>query len=420
MRHTFKIIAALGILAPMAADAQRADAARTHAGTLSTKPDQESGKRITDPAQRAAAFAAAQRVLDVLRRDPALASPVGFDVVLRRLASARLPGDAPGMPYHSAVLGALDYYAMESDGRGGQRLTRDGGSVPFHVAVNDVGSAADIESTDAEADGGPRVMLDLKKTGEFRGRPVYNGACTYISRRSAPPVVPLTQERYLTLELLKAKGEASRHEGQRQASTTAPTNDALQRFLRERPQREAQNRQTIDAMRKAGADAATIRTMTDAFRDAEKQQEAALRGASTGGADQNYQDILKRAREGEAGNVAEIQTRLDALSPAERKAPAYLVDHGRGTYTLGSADDADAILAMQPNPAFYDASLSPAIPQVLWICIPGLQGVADSSYERLAGDSREEEKRTSELRAADAVRIRDKLDWAALEALVKP
>jgi hypothetical protein len=404
----------------MTADAQGADASRTHAGTLSVKPDKESGKRIADASQRAAAFAAAQRVLDVLRRDPALASPVGFDVVLRRLASARLPGDAPAMAYHAAVLGSLDYYATESDGRGGQRLSRDGGSVPFHVALNDVGSAADIESTDAEADGGPRVMLDLKKTGEFRGRPVYNGACTYISRRPAPPVIPLTQERYLNLELLKAKGEASRHEGQRQASTTTPTNDALERFLRERPQRDAQNRQTVDAMQKAGADAATIRTVTDAFRDAEKQQEAALRGASAGGADQNYQDILQRAREGEGAKVAQIQAQLDGLSPAQRKAPAYLIDHGRGMYTLGSADDPDVILAMQPNPAFYDASLSPAIPQVLWICLPGLHGVADSSDERLAGDSREEEKRTSELRAADAVRIRDKLDWAALEALVKP
>jgi len=37
-----------------------------------------------------------------------------------------------------------------------------------------------------------------------------------------------------------------------------------------------------------------------------------------------------------------------------------------------------------------------------------------------AGDEREQEKQTAERRLADAVRIRDKLNWAALEALVKP
>jgi len=75
---------------------------------------------------------------------------------------------------------------------------------------------------------------------------------------------------------------------------------------------------------------------------------------------------------------------------------------------------------MQPNPAFYDASLSPNIPQVLWICLPGLQGVIDSTYQMYAGEEREQEKATAERRLADAIRIRNGLDWAALEALLRP
>ncbi len=94
-----------------------------------------------------------------------------------------------------------------------------------------------------------------------------------------PPVIPLTKERYYSLELIKARAASAHHEGQRGSETTTPTNDALQRFLRDRPKREASNRQTIDAVRKMGGDTATIRQMTDAFRDAEKQQEA---GASIG------------------------------------------------------------------------------------------------------------------------------------------
>ena len=160
--------------------------------------------------------------------------------------------------------------------------------------------------------------------------------------------------------------------------------------------------------------------MTDAFRDAEKQQEAGLRSAATGGTDQRFQEIVKEGRAGEAANIAQLQAKLDALSPEERKSPAYLIDHGRGMYTLGTKDDDDVVLPVQPNPAFYDQSIAPSVPQLLWVCLPGLQGVVDSTYQMYAGEEREQEKQTAERRLADAIRIRDKLNWAALEALVKP
>jgi hypothetical protein len=78
------------------------------------------------------------------------------------------------------------------------------------------------------------------------------------------------------------------------------------------------------------------------------------------------------------------------------------------------------MLPVQPNPAFYDQSIAPSVPQLLWVCLPGLQGVVDSTYQMYAGDEREQEKQTAERRLADAIRIRDKLNWTALEALVKP
>lgn len=417
-RARARLARALGLLSLVSSTAYaQAEAARIHPGTFSLKVDNYSGQKMAPGPARTAAYADAQRVLDILRADAALANPVGYSVAAYRIATDRVPSDAPGMPYHSAVFGALNYFWVEPNGT----IELHGGSVPFHVAINTVGDPAEIEDPEVEADGGPRVMLTLKKTGEFRGRPVYNGSCTYITRRPVPPVIPVTQERFLTLELLKAKGNSTRHEGQRQATTTTPTSDALQKFLRERPQREAANKKTLDALRAAGTDAATIQQVSTAFQDAEKQQEAGLRSAAAGGADQNYQDILERAREGEAQGIARIQAQLDALSPSEKKSPAYLIGEGRDSYKLGTKDDEDAILAMQPNAASYDASLPASQPQVLWICIHGLQGVVDSSeYDNYAGDSREQSKQTSELRVADGVKIRDKLDWAALEALVKP
>jgi len=417
---TTRSVAALAVAALLSSNALAQGDPKTHPGSLSIKPDVHLGKEIPAGPQRTAAFAAAQSVLDVLRTDAALTSPVGYTVVVRRLASARLPADAPGMPYHAAILGALDYFGLEDNGRGGKEIGPTGGTVPFHVAVNTFGDQGEIESTDEEVDHGPRVLYDLKETGKFRGRPVYNGACTYIAHRPVPPLIPLTKERYYTLELITARSRSASHKTQQAAETSTPTNDALQRFLRDRPKREASNRQTIDAVRKMGGDTATIRQMTEAFRDAETQQEAALRSAAANGTDERYQDIVKQGREGEAANIAQLQAKLDALSPEERKSPAYLVDHGRGMYTLGAKDDEGVMLPVQPNPAFYDQSIAPSVPQLLWVCLPGLQGVVDSTYQMYAGDEREQEKQTAERRLADAVRIRDKLNWAALEALVKP
>lgn len=417
---TSRSLAALAAAGLLSTSALAQGDPKTHLGSLTVKPDIHSGKEMPAGPQRTAAFAEAQSVLDVLRGDAALTTPLGYAVVVKRLASARLPGDGPGMPYHAAVLGAINYFGLEDNGRGGKEIGLNGGIVPFHVAINTFGDEGEIESTDEEVDHGPRVLYDLKETGKFRGRPVYNGACTYISHRPVPPLIPLTLERYYTLELIKARGSSSRFASERDTETKTPASDALQRFLRDRPQREASNQKTIDAVRKMGADDATIKQMTQAYRDAEAQQEAGLRAAAAGGADQKYQEIIEGARQGVATNLSQLQAKLDALSPEERKSPAYLIDQGRGMYTLGNKDDEGMVLPMQPNPAFYDQSISPSVPQLLWFCLPGLQGVVDSTYQMYAGDEREQEKQTAERRLADAIRIRDKLNWGTLEALVKP
>lgn len=415
-----RLIAALTSAGLLSTSALAQGDPKTHPGSLTIKPDVFSGKQIATGPQRAAALAEAQSVLEILRGDAALTSPIGYAVVVKRLASARLPGDAPGMPYHAAVLGAINYFGLEDDGHGGKEIGLNGGIVPFHVAINAFGDEGAIVSTDEEVDHGPRVLYDLRETGTFRGRPVYNGACTYISRRPVPPLVPLSMERYYTLELIKARAAQSRFASDRATQTKTPAQDALQRFLHDRPEREASNQNMIDGLRKMGADQAAIQQMTQTLRDTEKEQEAGLRAAAASNADHTYQANIEDARQHQDEAIAQMQAKLDALSPEERKSPAYLIDHGRSMYTLGNKDDEGMVLPMQPNPAFYDQSISPSVPQLLWFCLPGLQGVVDSTYQMYAGDEREQEKRTAERRLADAIRIRDKLNWTALEGLVKP
>jgi hypothetical protein len=83
--------------------------------------------------------------------------------------------------------------------------------------------------------------------------------------------------------------------------------------------------------------------------------------------------------------------------------------------------DAGASPLMELNPAVYDRSLPPSVPQVIMVCLPGLQGLANKASDLMAeGPERNAEQRRLAARVRDAVRIRDQLDWAALEALVRP
>jgi hypothetical protein len=380
-------------------------------------------------AQRAQASAIANGVIILLRRDPAIANPVGYSVTVRAVAHSRLPGDAPGIPYHVVLYGQANYFEWHDNARGTRQVQLGSGGFDFTIAVNAVGYPAELDAADEELDHGTRVMgadegeRDIYRvTGSFRGHPVYGGSCTYLSHRTVPPVVAVTKERYLSLELLKLRGAQTHHETQRAQTGQYSSNDQLQKFLRDRPSREASNRKTLDALRSAGASDEQIRQAAATFDEVEKQHEAALRKATGDGTDEQMQNIVASGQRAEADRIASKQAALDALSPAERRSQAALVIHGRGQFSLGDISDPSTLPLIQPNAAFYDTSLGAGVPQLIWLCAYHFQGLEDKSYERLASGSDEwkEEKAWNERRIRDVVRLRDQLDWSALDALVKP
>lgn len=379
-------------------------------------------------AQRTAAAATSNRIVAVLRRDPAIASPVGYAVTIREAAFPRLAGDPPGVPYHLVLYGRARYFEWKNESRGGRHVELGNGGFDFTIGVNAAGYAAELDGADDEPDRGPRIMgadeggNDVYRvTGSFRGHPIYGGSCTYLSHRAPPPVIPVTKERYLSIELLRRRGTESRHANQRAGSGQYSSNSQLQQFLHDRPAREASNKKTLDAMKTAGASTDQLREAAAAFDQMEKQQEAALRKATSDGTDQRMQEIVEAGQRGEASGIASKQAELDALSPAERRSPVALIARGRGEFSIGDISDTTTLPLVQPNTAFYDASLGADVPQLIWFCAYHFQGLEDKTYERLAeGDERNQEKAWNARRIRDVARLRDQLDWAALDALVKP
>ncbi len=217
---TSSLAAALAVVLASPAAAQGTGAALTHHGSLDMSPDQQLGLVVPSPTQRRALFAAADTVLSILKRDDALAKPIGYEVELRRMAGVTEGGDDDhllGKGLHYAVSGVLAYDEVGDDGHGGKTIPRDGDKAPFSIVVNAPGRLTDAEQLAREPDHGPSVLGNVRQTGVFRGHPVYNGDCVVISGKSTPAFVPLTMERYQKLLILNYRADSAYHTTQNRA-----------------------------------------------------------------------------------------------------------------------------------------------------------------------------------------------------------
>lgn len=419
-------LVAATVLAFGAAGAQGTGAAATHPGTLATSPDQQLGLKVASPTQRTAAFAAADAVMAILRRDAALAAPVGYAVGLRRVAgiSETTPGGQPiDGSLHFGVTGSMVYYVTEDDGHGGTKFDSRGDIVPFSVVVNAPGGLTDAEELRTELDNGPSVLGHVRQTGTFRGHPIYNGNCVVISGRPIAPFVPLTMERYSRLVILGYRADsASNAERQRQSAATQASEDAKNNSSAEKAKRDANTKATYEAIKKM--DPASAEQFLQATRQAEAQMQAAMNDPSVRQGDSAVAELVRRAPIEEGKHLQELQAKLDAMSAADRRVPVAVIIHGPSwdfhSDELYDINDPESSPLVQLNPAFFDRSRPVTAPQIITVCIPGIQGLENKSYEMYAGDEREQDRVKLEHRTRDVVQIRDHLDWAALEALVKP
>jgi hypothetical protein len=399
-------VACMAVVAASHACLAQGDAAAKHAGSLVVRPDEQLGLVVPSLAQRRTLFAAADALLAILRRNDALQHPLGYALVLHRAAGVTTTGGdtiAPGLPPHYGVVGDLSYYAVSDDGQ----ITDGGGLVPIEFMVNTVGRIEDAEVVTPALDHGPPVLQDYRVTSQFRGHPVYNGECVLISRRpNVPPFVPLTQERYISLQILKAQADSARHDAQHREDSGNTSSSALAAWIKDRPRRETDMRATYDAVKKF--DAKSADDMLKAWKQSEVDAEANLRSAAGSGADQRIKEIERQGTVGEGQRIAALRAQLDALTPAERKAPAAILQLGVDGEKLTPVGDPEALPLVQLNPAYFDKTLPVDTPQLVTVCIPGFQ--ADVAVTKTEWNDQ---------RARDAALIRDHLDWAALEALVK-
>ena len=358
--------------------------------------DAQFGLRVAAPADQTAAAAMAARVLTVLRASPAIAQPSGYAVGLSRATGVSYPGFDTGMPWHAGVTGAASFFKTDA---AGHATSQEGGLIPIRVLVN-------LERCDEgwdvhELDGGPPVIVQ-QVTGKFHGHPVYDGTCVMLTSRSAPPVVPVTQGRYLQLTILRYRAEMKRHGAQHDSMGGG---NALQQFLRERPKREADMHATYVEMKKTNP--AVAQQMLDASKQAEAQQEAALRSAQGNGQEANLQSIMANATAMEQHRIDSLQARLAAMSPAQRARQAMVVERASNDTSLAEEGEEGAIPLVSPNPAFFDRALGPRAVQSIVVYIDGLQATPNADVDLSDQD-----------RVRATARLAEALPWAELEAML--
>jgi hypothetical protein len=301
------------------------------------------------------------------------------------------------MPWHAGVTASASYYTMDGAGRA---TSQEGGRIPVRVLVN---LARCDEGWDVhELDGGPPVIVQ-RATGQFHGHPVYDGNCVLLTSRSAPPVLPVTQARYLGLEILHYRVEMARHGAQHDSMTGGGSE--LQRFLRERPKREADMHATYLEMKKSNP--AVAEQMLDASKQAEAQQEAALRSAESSGAESNLQTIMANASAMEQHRIDSLQAKLAAMSLAQRARQAMVVERASNDTSLAEDGEEGAIPLVSPNPAFFDRALGATAVQSIVVYIDGLQPTPDADVDTSDKD-----------RARATARIAEGLPWGELEAML--
>ncbi len=219
------------------------------------------------------------------------------------------------------------------------------------------------------------AFLEPPIVGRIAGLKVYEQVSgdgmqvLFLSARTAPPYVPVTQEEMVRNRLREFEEPLKKSETEARVRRTEPP--ALQTWLSERPQRRKDHETLIALLKSAGQSAREIAEARANFERTEKETEAMLR-------EQEKEAPGLRADEDRmlAGTrseiIAPIERRLAGMSAAERSAPAYggcsEPDETTGLCPPG-ADGSRRYVKL--NPTFYDKTLGRFALQVatiqLWV-----------------------------------------------------
>lgn len=186
-----RIIGRLGVACALSACAfavaPAQEYATTQRGSLTMAGDEVSPELT--PAQRRAGLQAADALLALLKKTELFRDLSGVSVSAWREVNIERGGWQTGRPFSYGVGASVSYLVWNQDGKGGRGI-ENGPTLHVEIRVNGTpcvpsdndGVVADSGAPVSESrDNGARV------TGQFRGRPIYDGSCVFFTGGSASP-----------------------------------------------------------------------------------------------------------------------------------------------------------------------------------------------------------------------------------------
>lgn len=366
-------------------------------------------------AQASAGLKAADTILAILKKTELFRTLTGVSIEANREVSVEPGGWQAGRPYYYGVEVRISLLVRQE----ASALPGDGPYIDVVIRGNSSG-CGDVDDA-VPADGGPPVTaLDgagARITGEYRGHPVYDGSCLFMTAHPGSPTVPVTKERYLKIRIAQLRNRGARNRASMQGEERNKPSEAIKASQTAAVAGKAPVMDCAE-MVKAIPDASSRKTAMDQCKQGNAQivaQWAQAQGqAGSGGSeiDSTVRANRMLADSGLKDEAHAYELRLAALSPAERRRQAAIV-HGFDGDSLTDVKDPTALPLEQLNTSFFDKATPPYVPQVISVGMPGLQaGFMPSGF----GDGSSE---ANQRRVALGTRLRDQLDWAALEKLLR-
>jgi hypothetical protein len=307
MQRKIKRMLTLLHAAAIWAGSQAATANAQHEGRWEVPPggyiDPEG---VLTPAQRADAVALLDRILEIVRRTPALVRPTGANVAVSRTVEHYVPSGP--RPLEHVVRSDL-WIGFFPVGPDGKQDTHAGAVIT--VSVNPLHAWPGWRSIARDSAGALFRAEQAHATTASHATWIGRATTASAWKREVlivPPGLqvhaPVTQERWLHHQIREAA---------RTVAEVGTPGSPYQRWLDEAPQRRAAIQTAVEALNRT--DPVAARQLQKEFEETEHRVAAELRELEG-----PHAAMVERA----AAHLDSLRRRLEALTPAERIAPAWV------------------------------------------------------------------------------------------------
>ncbi len=300
-----------------------------------------------------------QQIAEIFRKSPVWNPPMGVDPSLTGslYGVSVYPSSAKKLKNHpiagSIMMGSFEHVEVVRTTGGREQRERHIGDETVHIIFN-VNLLPKGGGVNMLRDDEGEFYEELVRTADIGGFPIY-GDMLVITKNGQPVWTPVSRERYLKAFIAKRRPDAANAE-----IYIADQQKKLDAFIAPDASaaRQAKYKAAIDKMASKGA-AAVEHERRYWERDEADNLAVLKRGAS--------RDPKVSPLAGVIAGVKAAEEQLAAMPPAERNAPACLLDAGSDMTKSGlvATGTPKCVPLVGKNPNFFDQQLPRSVPQII-------------------------------------------------------